>query len=66
MVEVGGKKDSYLVDIKGTNPRTGKQARMVALGVPHRGETWFFKLLGDEPVVAKEKDAFVQFIVGAY
>ena len=66
MVEVGGKKDSYLVDIKGTNPRTGKQARMVALGVPHKGETWFFKLLGDEPVVAKEKDAFVQFIVGAY
>jgi len=66
MVEIGGKKDSYLVDIKGTNARTGTPARMVALGVPYKGETWFIKLLGDESVVAKEKDAFVQFIVGAY
>lgn len=66
MVEIGGKKDSYLIDIKGTNARTGKPARMVALGVPSKGETWFFKLLGDEAVVAKEKDAFMQFIVGAY
>jgi hypothetical protein len=66
MIEVGGKKDSYLVDIKGTNARTGAAARMVAVGVPHGGQTWFFKLLGDEALVAKEKDAFVRFIVGAY
>jgi hypothetical protein len=64
-VEIGGKKDSYLIDIKGTS-RAGKPARMVALGVPYKGETWFFKLMGDEPVIAKEKDAFVRFIVGAY
>ena len=66
MVEIGGKKDSYLVDVKGANARTGKDARMVALGVPYKGETWFFKLLGDESVVAKEKDAFIQFIISAY
>jgi hypothetical protein len=66
MVEVGGKKDAYLVDVKGTNARSGKPARLVALGVPYKGETWFFKLLGDEAVVAKEKDAFVKFVVSAY
>lgn len=66
MIEVAGKKESYLVDIKGTNKRSGKAARMIAVGVPHGGQTWFFKLLGDEATVAKEKEAFVRFIVSAY
>ena len=66
MLEVGGKKNSYLVDIKGTNKRTSKAARMVAVGVPYEGQTWFFKLLGDEALVEKEKDAFIRFIVSAY
>jgi hypothetical protein len=66
MLEVGGKNDSYLVDIKGTNKRTGKAARMVAVGVPYEGQTWFFKLLGDEALVEKEKDTFIRFIVSAY
>lgn len=67
MVEVDGEKKAYLVDIKGTNVRGGgKPARLVAMGVPHKGETWFFKLLGDEAVVAKEKDTFVRFVVSAY
>jgi hypothetical protein len=66
MVEIGGKKEAYLVDLKGTNARTGKPARMVAMGVPYQGETWFFKLMGDEAVVGKEKDAFVRFIKSAY
>ena len=66
MIEVGGKKESYLVDLKGTNARTSKPARMVAVGVPYQGETWFFKLMGDEAVVSKEKDAFVRFIKTAY
>ena len=59
MVEVGGKKDSYMVDLKGTNVRTGKPARMVAIGVPFQGDTWFFKLQGDEGVVEKEKEKFL-------
>jgi len=66
MVEVGGKKDSYLVDLKGTNMRTGKPAHLVAVGVPRGGETWFYKLLGDDAVVSKEKDAFLKFVVSAY
>jgi hypothetical protein len=66
MVEIDGKKNAYLVDFKGTNARTGKQARMVALGVPRGGETWFYKLIGDEALVAKEKDTFLKFVVSAY
>ena len=66
MIEVGGKKDSYMVDLKGTNVRTGKEARMVAVGVPFQGETWFFKLMGDDALVGKEKDAFIKFIKSAY
>jgi hypothetical protein len=66
MLEVGGKKDAYMVDLKGTNVRTGKTARMISIGVPFQGETWFFKLMGDEVAVAKEKDAFVRFVVSAY
>jgi hypothetical protein len=65
-LEVDGKKDSYMIDIKGTNARTGKPARMVAVGVPRGGETWFYKLMGDEGEVAREKDAFLKFIVSAY
>ncbi len=64
-VEIGGK-TAYVVDIKGTNARTGKPARMVALGVPRTDETWFYKLLGDEAVVEKEKNAFIQFVKSAY
>ena len=67
LLEIDGQKNAYLVDIKGKNMRAGGDAAsMVAIGVPHQGETWFFKLLGDESVVAKEKDAFVKFVVSAY
>jgi hypothetical protein len=66
MVEIDGKKNAYMVDLKGTNARTRKQARMVALGVPRGGETWFYKLIGDEVLVAKEKEAFLKFVVSAY
>jgi hypothetical protein len=66
MIEVAGQKQSYMVDLKGKNVRSGKDARMVAIGVPYQGETWFFKLMGDEAVVAKEKDKFIQFVKSAY
>ena len=66
MIEVAGQKESYMVDLKGKNVRSGKDARMVAIGVPYQGETWFFKLMGDDAVVAKEKDKFIQFVKSAY
>ena len=64
MVEINGKKNAYMVDLKGAGARAGK--RMVALGVPRDGDTWFYKLIGDEAVVTTEKDPFLKFVLGAY
>lgn len=63
--DVSGRK-AYVADLKGTNVRTGKAARMIAVGVPAGGQTWFYKLMGDEALVGKEKDALVKFITAAH
>ena len=57
---LGGK--ATLVDMKGTDGKTGKPARMIAASVPRQGQTWFYKMMGDDATVAREKDAFVKFI----
>ncbi len=54
-VENGGK--GTVVDLKGVD---GKH--MIAVAVPHAGATYFYKLLGDETVVAHEKDTFLKFV----
>jgi hypothetical protein len=53
----GGK--ATLVDL--SNP-DAKSSRLVAVIVPHGTSTWFYKLTGDAPVVAREKAAFVKFV----
>jgi hypothetical protein len=63
--DVSGRK-AYLADLKGTNVRTGKAARMIAVGVPAGGQTWFYKMTGDEALVGKEKDALVKFITSSH
>jgi hypothetical protein len=54
-----------LVDFTGTNSKTGKPARLVGAVVPENGQTWFYKLMGDEQVVALQKDAFIKFVQSA-
>jgi hypothetical protein len=54
-----------LVDLTGTDSKTGKPARLVGVIVPQNGRTWFYKLMGNEPVVAEQKDAFIKFIQSA-
>jgi hypothetical protein len=54
-----------LVDVSGTNPRTGKKARLIGAIVPRGGQTWFFKLVGDLPVAEQEKAAFIKFVQSA-
>jgi len=51
-----------LVDFTGTDAKTSQPARMVAAIVPHGGQTWFYKLVGDGATVSKEKDGFVKFV----
>jgi hypothetical protein len=54
-----------LVDFTGTDSKTGKPARLVGAIVPQNGQTWFYKLMGNEPIVAQQKDAFIKFIQSA-
>jgi hypothetical protein len=35
---------------------------MIAAMVSRDNSTWFYKLMGDELVVAAEKDAFIKFV----
>lgn len=53
---------AVLVDLTNPNPQAGKPARLVAAIVPHNDNTWFYKLAGDDSVVAREKERFVKFV----
>jgi hypothetical protein len=48
-----------LVDFAG--PGAGAQ-RILGAMAPYAGSTWFFKLMGPDAVVAKEKAAFLEFL----
>jgi hypothetical protein len=41
---------------------TGASARLVGAMVPHGGQTWFYKLMGDEKIVGQQKEAFSKFV----
>jgi len=58
----GGKGE--LVDISGTDARTGQPARLVGIIVTQADQTWFYKLMGDARVVESQKAAFTQFVQG--
>jgi hypothetical protein len=49
------------VDMTGTD-MSGQPTRLVAAIVPMGDATWFYKLMGDEKVVASQKDAFTKFV----
>lgn len=50
--------DAILVDM--TN--SGSNRQLIGAIVPRGGQWYFFKLLGDAPAVAPQKDAFVKFV----
>ena len=49
-----------VVDVTGKG-QTGP-VRLLGAIVPHQGQTWFFKMVGPEPVVAAERAAFTAFL----
>ena len=57
----GGDKGT-MVDLNGVDAKTSKAARLIAVAVRHGDNTWFYKLLGDDAVVAHEKEAFLKFV----
>ncbi|MGH7970214.1 MAG: hypothetical protein ACREIC_15945, partial [Limisphaerales bacterium] len=56
----GGK--AMFVELDGTDAKSGQKARLVAAIVPQAGRTWFYKLMGNEQAVEKQKDAFTKFV----
>ena len=53
-IDVQGGKAS-LVEMSGTDARTGQPTRLVGVIVPQSGQTWFYKLMGDAKVVESQK-----------
>ena len=64
-VEVDGK-PAPLVDLTGTNSKTGQPARMLTLVLRTASETWFYKLMGSTDVVAAERENLVKFVEEAH
>jgi hypothetical protein len=62
-IDVSGGKTS-LVDMSGTDARTGQPTRLVGVMVPESGQTWFYKLMGNAKVVESQKAAFTKFVQG--
>ncbi len=58
-LEVNGLKVG-IVDI--VDPAAKSGVHMLGAMVPFEGATWFFKLLGPDPLVASQKAAFVEFV----
>jgi len=51
-----------LYDISGKNASTGDPTRILGV-IQHRGDAaWFFKMTGDDQLVAQQKKAFVEFL----
>jgi hypothetical protein len=54
-----------LVDLAGMDAKTGATTRLIGAIVSQTGRTWFYKLMGAAPIVARQKDAFTKFIQSA-
>jgi hypothetical protein len=62
-VDVNGTK-STVIDLKADAVPPGKTQppRMIVVTVPHAGNSWFFKITGDAPLVGAQKEPFLQFV----
>ncbi len=56
---------AVMVDMTGTDARTSQKARLVGVIIPQQSQTWFYKIMGSEQLVAGEKDAFLKFVQSA-
>ena len=62
-VEIGGTKTT-VVDFKTDTAPAGKTQpqRMIVVTLPHAGNSWFFKMTGDAPLVGAQKETLLQFV----
>ena len=63
-IDAGGGK-ATVVEIVGTDARSGQPASLFGVVLPLGGQTWFYKLMGDANVVAQQKAAFIKFVQSA-
>ena len=52
------------MDLSGTD-LSGAKARIIGVAVTQFGRMWFFKLMGDEATVEKQKENFIDFVKSA-
>src|ERR1019366_8721458 len=60
-VEVAGQA-AKLYDQAGTNAGSGEKGRILAAITRRDGAAWFFKMTGDDGLVAEQKPAFIEFL----
>lgn len=60
-IEAAGGK-AVIVEMSGTDARSGQPAQLVGAIVPQSGQTWFYKLMGDAKVVESQKEVFTRFV----
>ena len=54
--------EASLVEMAGTDARSGQPAKLIGAIVAQAGQTWFYKLMGDAKVVASQQEAFTRFV----
>lgn len=60
-IQIGGR-PAELYDLAGKNPASGEPTRILG-AIQHRdGTAWFFKMTGDDALVAAQKPAFLDFL----
>jgi hypothetical protein len=53
---------AQVYDQAGENPGSGEKTRILAAITRREGVAWFFKMTGDDGLVAQQKPAFVEFL----
>jgi len=59
--EVNGSK-VIVADMVGHSMESGDQTRLLAAIVPRGGNTWFYKMVGNDALVSQQKSAFIKFV----
>ncbi len=60
-IEVTGGK-ATLIEMTGTDGRTGQPAMIIGATTTQNGQTWFYKLMGDPKLAAAQRETFTKFV----
>ena len=60
----GGK--ANIVEMSGTDPKTNQKTKVIGVMVPRPSQAWFYKLMGGDALVDREKASFLKFVQSAH